>query len=225
MFSAAEALGLVMAVLDGHHDVGGSDRPGRRGTRQDRPRAARVRGRTGGGGPPDHVARPRPGRGPPRSRDHHRPGAGLCRPSPGQSWTTAPKAGSEWDDGGRPLGGRRPARTLVSALPLAHGGCPARLPDRPGAFGRDDRRDGHPAAGPRSGRDARGAPRGRMGVRGRGDHRGPAPPGAGPVAEVARTGGTGRRVRHPSRGEHQQSSVVRRATRRHPGVLPDRRLR
>ena len=98
MFSATEALGLVMAVLDGHHDAERSHRPGRQRARQDRAGAARRRW------PP----RPRPSGGPRRPA----PDRAAARPDPGDHharWCRRARdrrrvrlgyrseAGSEWD--------------------------------------------------------------------------------------------------------------------------------
>ena len=223
MFSATEALGLVMAVLDGHHDAG-RPRPTRSAAR-----SARSSGR----------CRSRSPRRPRRSAGPRRPPPTGPPPGPTRTTTTAlvqacsdrrrvrigyrSEAGSEW---------------VVEVDPWAvvvrHGRwyllCrshtarrPAGLPDRPGPRRRGARRHlrRRPPTSTRS-------PCSRS-----------TSPSAGsttievvidaPVDAVARVPAArarparaGRRRDQPAGRQHQQPVVVRRAARRAPGAVPDR---
>ena len=131
MFSAAEALGLVMAVLDGHHDAGDPTDPvgsalGKIVRALPEPVAAQAEAR-----PPDHRTGARPCRRPARPGHHDRPGAGL-RGSTGVSGsTTAPRparTGASRSSRGRSSCGTA-AGTCCAGRPP---GRPACLPGRPG---------------------------------------------------------------------------------------------
>ena len=85
MFRRAEALALVMAVLDGHHGAADPSDPGRQCAGQDRPVAPGTRGGARASGPPRSpapgrdAARPDDPRPPPRScRPARRTGAGAA---------------------------------------------------------------------------------------------------------------------------------------------------
>ena len=142
MFTAAEALGLVMAVLDGHHDAGDPTDPvgsalGKIVRALPEPVAAQA----------EAV----------RRSTAPAPDRGAARPDPGTTSTLVQacsdrrrvrlgyrsEAGSEWEHRGRPVGGRRPPRPVVPAVPLALRRRPAGLPDRPGPRGRGARRHLH----------------------------------------------------------------------------------
>ena len=138
MFSAAEALGLVMAVLDGHHDASDPTDPvgsalGKIVRALPEPVAAQV----------DAVRRttaagPRPGRGPARPGHHHRPGAGLRAPAAGAA--RLPLGGRVgMGQRGRTVGRRRSPRSVVPAVPGTRTPAPTGLPDRPGARRRGSR--------------------------------------------------------------------------------------
>ena len=124
MFSAAEALGLVMAVLDGHHDASDPTDPvgsalGKIMRALPEPVAAQAEAvrRTTAPAPDRAAARPDPG-------DHDRPRAGLLEPPTGAA--RLPLRGRVGvGHRGRPVGGRRPPRPVVPAVPVA-------LPRTPG---------------------------------------------------------------------------------------------
>jgi len=120
VFSAAEALGLVMAVLDGHHDA--SDSTSLVGAALGKiVRAPPGPGRQAGGGrPSDDGAGTGPGRRPAGPPDHDHPRAGVRGPSPGAAALRL-RGRFGVGHGRRPVGGRRPSRPLVPPVlvPLA----------------------------------------------------------------------------------------------------------
>ena len=216
VFSAAEALGLVMAVLDGHHEaadptdpVGGALGKIVRALPETVAAQAELVRRT---------AAPAP------DRAAARPDSGIttelveaCTQHRRARLDYRSDAGSEWVAEVEPVGGRRTPRALVPPLPGPRQGRRARLPRRPGAVGRDARRDLRATCGPGPGRAPRGPPRGRLGVRRGGRHRRSRREGRSlrpPLARPAR----GRRRAHltPDR-QHRQPVLVRRAARRPAG--------
>ena len=140
-----------MAVLDGHHDAGDPTDPvgsalGKIVRALPEPVAAQAEAvrRTTAPAPDRAAARPDPG-------TTTRPRAGLLRPPAGAA--RLPLRGRVGvGRRGRPVGGRRPPRPVVPAVPLAPRGRPAGLPDRPGPRRRGARRHLHPARRPRPGR-------------------------------------------------------------------------
>ena len=92
------------------------DRTGGRGPRQGGPGPAHGGGRAGPGDPPDHRTGPRPRGRATRPRDDDRAGPGqLAEPS---GPAAVPVRGRDGvGDGGRPVGGRGPARPVVPAVP------------------------------------------------------------------------------------------------------------
>ena len=170
MFSAAEALGLVMAVLDGHHDASDPTDPvgsalGKIVRALPEPVAAQAEAvrRTTAPAPDRAAARPDPGTTTALVQacsDHRR--VRLDYRS---------EAGSEWV-----------AEVDPWAVVVRHGRwyllCRSHCQPTPGgptgstgSAGRGARRHLRPAGRPRPGRRARGAPRRRLGVRRRGRHR------------------------------------------------------
>ncbi len=94
-----------------------SHRPGRQRARQDHAGTPGAGGRPGRGGPADHGSRPRPRRRPARPRDHDRTRAGLLQPPAGAA--RLPLRGRIGvGHRGRPVGGRRPPRPVVPAVPV-----------------------------------------------------------------------------------------------------------
>ena len=131
VFSSAEALGLVMAVLDGHHDAGDPTDPvgsalGKIVRALPEPVAAQAEAvrRTTAPAPDRAAARPDPATTAAlvQACSDHRPVRLDYRS----------EAGSEWLHRGRPVGGRRPPRPVVPAVPVAPRRRPTGLPDRPG---------------------------------------------------------------------------------------------
>ena len=128
MFSATEALGLVMAVLDGHHDAGDETEPVGAALGKVVRALPGVGGRPGPGHPPHDRPGPGPRRGPARPRDDDRPGPGQLAEPPGPA--AVPVGGGQGvGDRGGPVGGRRPPRPVVPAAagpgpsgPSAHTG-------------------------------------------------------------------------------------------------------
>ena len=126
MFSATEALGLVMAVLDGHHDAGDPTDPvgsalGKIVRALPEPVAAQaeaVRRTT--------APAPGPRRRPARSRHDERPGAGVLRPPAGADPRTADRPSTE------PLGATRktvrpcPAGGMRPTAPVSQYSSPRR---------------------------------------------------------------------------------------------------
>ena len=93
VFTATEALGLVMAVLDGHHDAGDPTDPVGSALGKIVRALPGAGGRPGRGGPPD-APRPRPTAPPPGPTRGPRPPS--CRPAPttaGCGSATAPRRG------------------------------------------------------------------------------------------------------------------------------------
>ena len=120
-----------MAVLDGHHDAGDPTDPvgsalGKIMRALPEPVAAQAEAvrRTTAPAPDRAAARPDPG-------DHDRARAGLLGPPTGAA--RLPLRGRVGvGHRGRPVGGRRPPRPVVPAVPVARRRRPAGLPDRPG---------------------------------------------------------------------------------------------
>ena len=144
-------------------------RPGRQRARQDRARAARAGRRPGRGGPPDHRSRARPRRRPAR------PGTTTalvqaCSEHRRVRLDYRSEAGSEWVVEVEPWAVvvRHGRWYLLCRSPRR---TPAGLPGRPGAARRRARRHLRPPADLDPVATARGAPRGRLGVRRRGRHR------------------------------------------------------
>ena len=114
MFSATEALGLVMAVLDGHHDAGDEIEPVGAAW-QGGPRPAGVRGGPGPGNPPHD----RPGPGPRRRPADPTTTIALVQASSQDRRVRLryrSEAGKEWITEADPWA-RRPARPVVPAVP------------------------------------------------------------------------------------------------------------
>ena len=223
MFSAAEALGLVMAVLDGHHDASDPTDPvgsalGKIMRALPEPVAAQAEAvrRTTAPAPDRAAARPDPGTTTALVQacsDHRRVRLGYRS-----------EAGSEWVIEVDPW-----------AVVVRHGRwyllCRSHTADARRAYRIDRvravevaRRHLHPTRRPRPGRHARGASRRRMGVRRRGRHR-RARRHRG--ARLPRALGPARAARcrdQPAGRQHQQPGVVRRAARGDPGVVPDREV-
>jgi len=131
MFSAAEALGLVMAVLDGHHDasdptdvVGAALGKIVRALPEPVARQAEAVRRTTAPAPDRAAARARP-------PHHHHAGPGVRGQPPGtrrlllRGWCGV-------GHGGRPVGDRRAPRPVVSAVLVPPRARSAGVPDRPG---------------------------------------------------------------------------------------------
>ena len=191
MFSATEALGLVMAVLDGHHDVSDPTDPvgsalGKIVRALPEPVAAPGRGR-----PPDHRAGARPGRRPARSGHHDRAGAGLLGPPPGAD--RLPLRGRVANGRPRSTRGRSSSGTAGGTCCAGRTAKDARRAYRidrvRGVEVLDDTFD--PPADLDPVADAGGASRGRLGVRRRGRHR-RAARGGRPVRSRVPSGGSRR---------------------------------
>ena len=153
----AEALALVMAVLDGHHDLDDPTEPvgtaiGKIVRSLPEAVAAPVRAVRDVAAPaPDRAAaRPDPAR---RRRSCRR-----APPTDACGWRTGPRAATRGTTRGRPVGGRRPARPLVPAVPVGRVRRPSRVPRGPGGARRPAGRDVRAARGPRPRRRARRAP-------------------------------------------------------------------
>ena len=172
LFSATEALGLVMAVLDGHHDAG--DGPNR---------SARALGKVVRALPASVAAQVQAI----RRTTAPAPDRGAARPDP--ATTIALVQASSQDRRVRLRYRSEPGTEWVTeadpwAVVVRHGRwyllCRAgpasrpRIPARPHARRRATGRAVRAARGPGPGGDARAAPRGGLGVRGRGGGRGPA---------------------------------------------------
>ena len=131
MFSATEALGLVMAVLDGHHDASDPTDPvgsalGKIVRALPEPVAAQAEAvrRTTAPAPDRAAARPDPA----TTTD---PRAGLLGPPAGAA--RLPLRGRVGvGRRGRPVGGRRTPRAVVPAVLVPRQRRPAGVPDRPG---------------------------------------------------------------------------------------------
>ena len=130
-----------MAVLDGQPAATDADDPVGCRARQGHPGAARERRPAGGGAAGARLGRARPALGPPGSRHDQRARRRRRGPAPGTGHL--PHRGRQRVGGrGRPLGGRRPPRPLVPAVPLPPRGGDAHLPDRPDPRGRSRPRTG-----------------------------------------------------------------------------------
>src|SRR5690554_4520662 len=145
VFRPAEALGLVMAALDGHHDANDPTDPVRTGLGKPVPRL-----------PPPVPAQAdaarrttAPAPDPPAPRPHHArdPGPGVLRAPAGPARLPL-RAWSAPDPRRRPVGGRGASRPVVPGLPLALGRRRAHLPGRPGGRGRGARGHLRAAGGP-----------------------------------------------------------------------------
>ena len=144
MFSATEAIGLVMAVLDGHHDavdpadpVGGALGKIVRALPEAVAAQAEVVRRTTAPAPDRGAARPDAG-------TTTSPGRGVC-PAPSGAGGLPVRGRVGVGRRGRAMGGRRTPRAVVPPLPCPREGRLARLPGRPGARGGGARRDLHAA--------------------------------------------------------------------------------
>ena len=170
MFSATEALGLVMAVLDGHHDAGDETEPvGAALGKVVRALPASVA---------DQVQAIRRTTAP-------APDRGAARPDPATTIALVQassqnrrvrlryrsEVGHGVGDRGGPVGGRRAARAVVPAVPGRVRASRPRIPARPHARRRAAGRAVRAARRPGPGGDARAAPGGGVGVRGRGRRR------------------------------------------------------
>ncbi len=223
-FSATEALGLVMAVLDGHHDAGDPDHLGRRRAGQDRAGAAGAGRRAGRGRPPDRAPAPDPAAARP---DPARPGR-RARPAPttGGEARLPLRGRAGVGHRGRPVGGRRPPRPVVPAVPIAPGARPSGATgSTASAASMPGDETFEPPAGLDPGRGGRRPPRRRLGARRRSRHRRAPRPGRPVPAARGREARARRRRDDPADRQHQQPSVVRRAARPAPGAVPDRPLR
>ena len=191
-----------------------SHRPGRQRARQDRAGAAGAGGRAGRGGPADHGARPRPRRRPARPRHDDRRWCRPARTAGGCGSATAPRPGRSGSP--RSTRGRSWSATAGGTCCAGRTAADARRAyriDRVRAR-RGARRHVQPARRPRPGRDARGAPRRRLGVRRRGASstrpsrrwRAACPAPLGRLEPVDAE-------HHPAGRQHQQPVVVRRAAR------------
>ena len=225
-FSATEALGLVMAVLDGHHAASDPTDPvgsalGKIMRALPEPVAAQAEAvrrttRTGA----------RPGRRTPGSRHRVHAGAGVLGPAAGAARLPL---GGRLGVGhrGRPVGGRRAARPVVPPVPLAL----RRRPAAPTAIDRvrDVQADSRTpsARPPTSTRSRCSSSTSAVGWEYEVDVVIDAA-----VDDVARRrpphprpARAGRRGHHPAGRQHQQPDLVRRAARGGPGAVPGRRRR
>ena len=221
MFEASEALALVMAVLDGHHEAADAADPA--GSALGKiiralPAAGR---RAGRGRPPGRRTGARPRGRPAEPADHHRPRAGQHRTRPGPD-RLPHRGGSRVVAGGRPLGRRGPPRPVVPALLEPRRRRPAGLPHRPRDRRRGARRAVHAASRARCRRRARDPHVGRLGVRHRGRHRRAARDRDAMAAARTRPARGGSRGHHPAGRQHQQPRLVCRAAGRPARPLPHR---
>ena len=225
MFSATEALGLVMAVLDGHHDA--SDPTDPVGSALGKIVRALPEAVAAQAEAVRRTAAPAPDRGrrPARPGHHGRAGAGLLEPPAGPARLPVRgrhRSGTSRSTRGRSWSGTAGGTCCAGRTAPTRGG-------RTGSTGsarvRGARRHLQPAGRPRPGRRARGASRRRLGVRrsrSSSTHRWTT------VARcLPRTLGRLEPLdagHHPAGRQHQQPDVVRRAARADPGAVPDRGL-
>ena len=127
----AEALGLVMAVLDGRPAAGRRRRPGRSALGKVVRALPEQRRAAGRGAARARVGRARPALGPPRPGHDERAGRGRRRAATG-AVALPQRVRQRVGGGGGPVGGRGAPRPVVPAVPLPPRGRDAHLPDRPG---------------------------------------------------------------------------------------------
>ena len=220
MFSSTEALGLVMAVLDGHHDagdptglVGGAIGKIVRALPEPVAAQAEAVRRTTAAAPDRAAARPDPGTTTTLVQ--------ACSDRRRVRIAYRSEAGSEWSTDVDPWAVVvRHGRWYLLCRTHPRDAVRAYRVDRVSAVEVLDRHL-HPAGRPRPGRHARVPPRRRLGVRRRRRHRRPDRRGraracAAPSAVLE----PHRLLDHPSGRQHQQPGVVRRAARGDPGVVP-----
>ena len=208
MFTAPEALGLVMAVLEGRaHDP--TDPVGQAVAKIIRVLPQAGRG-AGGGRRPDERADARRPLHAARPQDHGRTGDRLRVAAPAAALLPA-RPREDPRDGRRPVGGRGAVREVVPARLVAHRRRAADPADGPGGRGRGPARVVRGPGRPRPGRRDRGAPlRGLdpqdRGGRGRPDRR-------REVLGAAQAGPPrgDRRAHDPAGRQHRRARLVRRA--------------
>ena len=121
MFTATEALGLVMAVVEAHGVPEADDPVGSAVGKLVRVLPENVAGHLVA---LRHVSARRTDPDPPTAGDHRHPGPGIVRPATGPD-RLPPRPRPQSGPGGRPVGGRRTPRPLVPARLVARRRCAA----------------------------------------------------------------------------------------------------